>query len=94
MGFITAPAAELNTKPAPFMASFSSQGPNVITPQILTPDITAPGVNIIAAYTQARSPTDRSYDKRRTPFITESGTSMACPHVAGVVGLLIEDALP
>ncbi|XP_040362065.1 subtilisin-like protease SBT5.4 [Rosa chinensis] len=88
LGFITAPTAQLNRKPAPFMAAFSSQGPNMLTPQILKPDITAPGVNIIAAYTQAKSPTGQSYDKRRIPFVTESGTSMSCPHVAGVVGLL------
>ncbi|KAM1762962.1 hypothetical protein TB1_005439 [Malus domestica] len=88
LGFITPPTAKLNTKPAPFMASFSSQGPNTITPEILKPDITAPGVNIIAAYTQATSPTDQDFDKRRVPFNTESGTSMSCPHVSGVVGLL------
>lgn len=55
---------------------------------LVQPDITAPGVNIIAAFSQARSPTDQSFDKRKVPFITESGTSMSCPHVAGVVGLL------
>ncbi|CAK9177165.1 unnamed protein product [Ilex paraguariensis] len=88
MGFITAPKAQVYTKPAPFMASFSSKGPNIVTPEILKPDITAPGVNIIAAYTQATSPTDEEFDKRRSAFNTESGTSMSCPHVAGVVGLL------
>ncbi|KAG7534870.1 PA domain [Arabidopsis thaliana x Arabidopsis arenosa] len=82
------PKATLNTKPAPFMASFSSRGPNSITPGILKPDITAPGVNIIAAFTEATSPTDLDSDHRRTPFNTESGTSMSCPHISGVVGLL------
>ncbi|GMY36573.1 subtilisin-like protease SBT5.4 [Fagus crenata] len=88
LGFITAPTAQLNKKPAPYMASFSSKGPNQITPEILKPDITAPGVNIIAAYTGAASPTNEDFDKRRVPFITMSGTSMSCPHVSGVVGLL------
>ena len=117
MGFITAPKAQLYTKPAPFMASFSSKGPNIVTPEILKVrpgnllcfpflvfplyhcvidhlwvdiqhDLTAPGVNIIAAYSQATSPTDEEFDKRRSAFNTESGTSMSCPHVAGVVGLL------
>jgi subtilisin family serine protease len=56
--------------------------------QLLQPDITAPGVNIIAAYSGAISPTEMDVDKRRIPYITMSGTSMSCPHVAGVVGLL------
>lgn len=86
--FITAPTSQLNTKPAPYMASFSSKGPNIITPEILKPDITAPGVSIIAAYSEGASPTDESFDKRITPFNTESGTSMSCPHVSGVAGLL------
>ncbi|PON57672.1 Subtilase [Parasponia andersonii] len=82
------PNTRTNTKPAPFMASFSSRGPNTVTPEILKPDITAPGVNIIAAFSEATSPTGQDFDKRRIPFNTESGTSMSCPHVAGVVGLL------
>lgn len=52
------------------------------------PDITAPGVNIIAAYSEAVSPTGEPFDKRTIPFNVESGTSMSCPHVSGVVGLL------
>ncbi|KAG2311029.1 hypothetical protein Bca52824_022586 [Brassica carinata] len=86
--YITAPNTKLNTKPAPFMASFSSRGPNKITPGILKPDITAPGVNIVAAFTEATSPTDIESDNRRTPFNVESGTSMSCPHISGIVGLL------
>ncbi|KAM7271226.1 hypothetical protein ACFE04_030440 [Oxalis oulophora] len=88
LGFITTPVTNLNTTPAGFMAAFSSAGPNVITPEILKPDITAPGVNIVAAYSEATGPVDAPYDTRRIPFNSESGTSMSCPHVAGVVGLL------
>ncbi|KAL6604489.1 hypothetical protein ACP70R_042916 [Stipagrostis hirtigluma subsp. patula] len=87
-GFITKPATILGTKPAPFMAAFSSQGPNAVTPEILKPDITAPGVSIIAAWTRANSPTDLAFDGRRVAFNAESGTSMSCPHVSGIVGLL------
>uniref|UniRef100_A0A0A9D1I6 Subtilisin-like protease fibronectin type-III domain-containing protein n=1 Tax=Arundo donax TaxID=35708 RepID=A0A0A9D1I6_ARUDO len=87
-GFITKPATVLGTKPAPFMAAFSSQGPNTITPEILKPDITAPGVSVIAAWTRANSPTDLAFDLRRVAFNSESGTSMSCPHVSGIVGLL------
>ncbi|EXB64619.1 Subtilisin-like protease [Morus notabilis] len=82
------PIATFGSKPAPSMASFSSTGPNTVTPEILKPDITAPGVSIIAAYSEAVSPTGLEFDKRRFPFNVESGTSMSCPHVAGVVGLL------
>ncbi|KAL6888311.1 hypothetical protein ACP4OV_009337 [Aristida adscensionis] len=88
MGFITKPATVVGTKPAPFMAAFSSQGPNLVTPEILKPDITAPGVSIIAAWTRANSPTDLAFDGRRVAFNSESGTSMSCPHVSGIVGLL------
>ncbi|KAG2649249.1 subtilisin-like protease SBT5.3 [Panicum virgatum] len=87
-GFITKPATVVGTKPAPFLAAFSSQGPNIITPEILKPDITAPGVSVIAAWTRANSPTDLAFDLRRVAFNSESGTSMSCPHVSGVVGLL------
>ncbi|KAI3829451.1 hypothetical protein L1987_03575 [Smallanthus sonchifolius] len=80
LGYLTHPEAAINIKPAPFMAGFSSRGPNSITPEILKPDITAPGVNIIAAFSEDAKPV--------LPYNIESGTSMSCPHVAGVVGLL------
>ncbi|WOK99953.1 subtilisin-like protease SBT5.3 [Canna indica] len=88
LGYITSSFTKHGTKPAPFMAAFSSQGPNVITPEILKPDITAPGVSVIAAYTEAAGPTGLAFDDRRVAFNSESGTSMSCPHVSGVAGLL------
>ena len=63
----------LNIRPAPVMASLSSKGPNPIIPDILKPDITAPGVNILAAYTEAE------VSIPSVPFYIPSGTSMACP---------------
>ncbi|KAE9610142.1 putative tripeptidyl-peptidase II [Lupinus albus] len=76
----------LGIRPAPIIASFSSRGPCNIDPTILKPDISAPGVDIIAAYSEdvPLGP----HDKRRTPFMAVSGTSMATPHVAGLAGLL------
>ncbi|WOL19204.1 subtilisin-like protease SBT5.3 isoform X4 [Canna indica] len=79
---------QLGVKPAPAMASFSSRGPNLINPEFLKPDITAPGVNIIAAFTGAVGPTMIAVDERRVPFDVMSGTSMSCPHIAGVAGLV------
>ncbi|KAF7005902.1 hypothetical protein CFC21_020999 [Triticum aestivum] len=88
MGEIRARDAELGVKPSPVMAAFSSRGPNTITPQILKPDIIAPGVSVIAAYSQEVSPTGLASDGRRVAYMVESGTSMSCPHVAGIAGLL------
>ncbi|XVE50924.1 hypothetical protein DITRI_Ditri01bG0202400 [Diplodiscus trichospermus] len=86
--YITPVKTELCTRPAPFMASFSSRGPNLIEPSIIKPDITAPGVSIIAAFTESVGPTEEISDNRRIPFTSQSGTSMSCPHVSGIVGLL------
>uniref|UniRef100_A0A0D9WWE8 Peptidase S8/S53 domain-containing protein n=1 Tax=Leersia perrieri TaxID=77586 RepID=A0A0D9WWE8_9ORYZ len=75
---------ETTTDPqAPIAASFSSPGPNLITPEILKPDISAPGVDIIAAWTPLSSPTGLPDDKRSVLYNIGSGASMACPHVTG-----------
>lgn len=52
----------------------------------MQPDITAPVVNILAAYTEDIGPT--YFYNRVTPYSILSGTSMSCPHVSGIVGLL------
>ncbi|KAE8791900.1 Subtilisin-like protease [Hordeum vulgare] len=88
MGEIKTKDEEVGVEPSPVMAAFSSRGPNTITPQILKPDIIAPGVSVIAAYSQEVSPTGLDSDHRRVPYMVESGTSMSCPHVAGIAGLL------
>ncbi|CAN6219337.1 unnamed protein product [Urochloa humidicola] len=69
---------------APMVATFSSRGPNPIVPELLKPDVVAPGQNILAAWTGVDSPADA----RNSNYQVESGTSMACPHVAGVAALI------
>ena len=68
---------------APFVASFSSRGPQRVSQHILKPDIAAPGLNILAAYTPFVTLSGESEDKRIVKYNILSGTSMACPHVSG-----------
>ncbi|XP_062195149.1 subtilisin-like protease SBT5.3 [Phragmites australis] len=79
---------ELGVKNSPSIAAFSARGPSGTLPYVLKPDIAAPGVDILAAFTEYVSPTEVSSDNRRSEYAILSGTSMACPHISGVVGLL------
>ncbi|KDP44852.1 hypothetical protein JCGZ_01352 [Jatropha curcas] len=73
---------------APYVVSFSSRGPNPISKDILTPDIAAPGVNILAAWTEGNTITGIFGDDRILPFNTISGTSMACPHATAAAAYI------
>ncbi|KAK1366650.1 subtilisin-like protease SBT1.3 [Heracleum sosnowskyi] len=78
----------LGIKPSPVVASFSSRGPNYLNLEVLKPDIIAPGVNILAAWPRAVSPSSLATDKRIVDFNVLSGTSMSCPHVSGIAALI------
>lgn len=61
------------------IASFSSRGPTTWgTETIIKPDVCAPGVTITSCQYNA------------TGYTTMSGTSMATPHVAGLVALMVQ----
>lgn len=70
------------TPEAPMVASFSSRGPSLFNGGDLgKPDIMAPGVDMVAAV----SPENHAGNL----WDSESGTSMATPHIAGIAALLI-----
>jgi hypothetical protein len=71
----------LGVRPAPVVAWFSSRGPSSIAPGVLKPDVLAPGLNILAAWPPKT-------EIGSGPFNIISGTSMATPHISGVVALV------
>ncbi len=74
------------TDKSDYLAYFSSTGPTLDFR--VKPDVVAPGVNIVAARasgTSMGSPLNSYYT-------SESGTSMATPHVAGAAALILQKA--
>jgi hypothetical protein len=69
---------------APYVAGFSSRGPNQAGGDLLKPDILAPGQDVLAAVSPYSAGQDWDF---------YSGTSMSSPHVAGL-GALLTDAHP
>ncbi|MCD7449303.1 hypothetical protein HAX54_051045 [Datura stramonium] len=78
----------IRDKHAPTVAYFSSRGLFMQSQGILKPDIVGPGMNILAAWpTSVGTETSTSASSSST-FNFLSGTSMSCPHLAGVAALL------
>ncbi|KAI0498222.1 hypothetical protein KFK09_021463 [Dendrobium nobile] len=74
--------------PAPVVAYFSSRGPGGLTESILKPDVMAPGVSILAAAMPIANRETTPEGKKPSSFAIKSGTSMACPHVAGAAAFV------
>ncbi|KAK0580478.1 hypothetical protein LWI29_002405 [Acer saccharum] len=77
---------------SPEVVFFSSRGPSSLSPSVLKPDIAAPGVNVLASWSPVSylSLADGTRNNVQHPlnFKIESGTSMSCPHISGIVALL------
>ncbi|KAL9143811.1 hypothetical protein ABFS82_14G258400 [Erythranthe guttata] len=83
----------IGTEPraAPALSGSSSRGPALSYDRILKPDIMAPGVLILAAnspYSINSAPVIGKNVFLSSDYNLLSGTSMACPHIAGVAALL------
>ncbi|MEG2935266.1 MAG: S8 family serine peptidase, partial [Clostridium sp.] len=79
---------EIKTE-ADVLADFSSRGPVSGTIHI-KPEITAPGVDILSTVPGYINDKD-GYDNYDISYGRMSGTSMATPHVAGIVALMKEE---
>ncbi|WP_259649632.1 S8 family serine peptidase [Shewanella sp. MBTL60-007] len=86
-GTITASNASrvITPEDADWLASFSSRGPSSTVDEIFSPGIAAPGVDIFAAWND-ENPLNPQADTRNYNSI--SGTSMASPHIAGIMALV------
>lgn len=76
------------TTEADKLAEFSSRGPS--SDETIKPDITAPGVGIFSTYPEYINNPEEGIDYT-TAYARIDGTSMASPHIAGIVALMLQN---
>jgi len=77
---------QFSSRLAPAVASFSSRGPSLVNGGIIKPDIIGPGVDILGAWHTTVGP--GGVRPSTSTYNFASGTSMATPHLGGVVALI------
>ncbi|KAH7677370.1 Tripeptidyl-peptidase II protein [Dioscorea alata] len=77
---------KFGARPSPTVAYFSSRGPYAYNGGIIKPDILGPGVNILSAWPVRPGPNPKG--PPASYFNFNKGTSMATPHLVGIVAVL------
>jgi subtilisin family serine protease len=94
---LNGPSTDASSGPVSDLSNFSSRGPrrncsnSAKCPPIMKPEITAPGSKIMAALTADKTkPTAPSTVEADGVHFGSDGTSMATPHIAGAVALMLQ----